>query len=286
MPELPEVETIARQLEKVIVGKKVVEVDVLSSKSFQGQRNELLGNKIVKVDRHSKMVVWHLDNPDLVVLIHLKMTGQLVWRPKSDSLGKQIAGGHPSQDWNASLPNKHTRVVIKYGDGSVLFFNDLRKFGWVKLLPSSLFLEMLSKLPPDVTDKEFTLKIFGEILSRTRRSVKLVVMDQQKVGGLGNIYINDALNLAKINPQRPANSLKPAEVKKLYLAAKKVIDLGIKYGGATYSDYRDTRGQGGKYQEHFLVYGREGEKCHNCGGKIAKFSLGGRGTYWCPNCQV
>lgn len=292
MPELPEVETIARQLDKVMVGKKISKIEVLSAKSFLGKPETLVGKTITKVDRHSKMVIWHLDDPKRVVLVHLKMTGQLVWRPKPSGeiteqyKGKQIVGGHPSGDWNASLPNKHTRVVIEFTDHSVLFFNDLRKFGWVKLMPMTDFAAMLDKLPPDVTDKKLTRAVFSEVLSRSRRPVKLVLMDQSRLGGVGNIYANDALNLARIDPKRPANGLKADEIKRLYLATKKVVNLGIKYGGATYSNYRDTRGQGGKYQEHFLVYGREGERCHYCDGTIKKFSLGSRGTYWCSKCQM
>jgi formamidopyrimidine-DNA glycosylase len=216
----------------------------------------------------------------------------LVWRPKladtdnEQYQGKQVVGGHPSGDWNATLPNKHTRVEINFTDGSVLFFNDLRKFGWVRLVRLKDLIDLVNKMPPDVLDKRFTSEWLATALSKTSKAVKLVLMDQEKIGGIGNIYANDALNLAKTNPKRPAKSLKPDEIKKLHGAVKKVIDLGIKFGGASYSDYRDSRGQGGKYQEHFLVYGREGEKCKNCGHKLEKFQLGGRGTYWCPNCQV
>jgi len=297
MPELPEVETIARQLDQVIVGKKIAKVVVLSTKSFLGDSRELIGKKIDKVDRHAKMVVWHLDDAGRSVMIHLKMTGQLVWRPaaagrpKKDNIkegeykGRQVVGGHPSEDWNLDLPNKHTRVVIDFADGSRLFFNDLRKFGWIKLVKSEELAKALIKMPPDIIDSVFTLEFFSKVLASSRRAVKLVLMDQAKIGGVGNIYANDALNLAKVDPGRAANSLQSFELKKLYLGTRKVINLGIKYGGATYSDYRDTRGQGGRYQEHFLVYDREGEKCHNCGGTIKKIHLGGRGTYFCPKCQ-
>ncbi len=281
MPELPEVETIARQLDKVITNKKIERVEVLERKSFFGDARELEGRKIVKVDRHSKMIVWHLDNEEVVVMIHLKMTGQLVWR----SGNKQVVGGHPSEDWNAKLPNNHTRVVIDLSDGSKLFFNDLRIFGWMKLVKTEAFRAQISKLPPDVVDEAFTFDYFSSVLGKSGRAIKLVLMDQQKIGGVGNIYANDALNLAKINPKRPAKSFNSDEGEKLYIAVKEVIAKGIKFGGATYSDYRDVKGQGGRYQEHFLVYNREGEKCQNCGGEIKKITLGGRGTYFCADCQ-
>jgi formamidopyrimidine-DNA glycosylase len=281
MPELPEVETISGQLNQTLSGKTIKSVNVFSDKSFQGNAKQLVGRKIMAVDRHAKMVVFHLDIDRFLVLIHLKMTGQLVWRKRA----RQIAGGHPSNDWDASLPNSHTRVMLSFSDDSVLYFNDLRKFGWVRVISDRDFERLLARLPSDIIDPKLNLDSFKSILGRSRRAIKLVLMDQEKIGGIGNIYANDALNLAKISPHRPANSLSAEEAKRLLAAAKRVVNLGIKYGGATYSDYKDSKGQGGKYQEYFLTYGREGEKCKNCGAKILKESLGGRGTYWCSNCQ-
>ena len=289
MPELPEVETIARQLDRTLRGKKIVGVEVLRTKSFVGKEKELEGRKIKRVGREAKMIVVEFFSWDKVLVIHLKMTGQLVWRPKNWDIAhikREVAGGHPSEDWIKELPDKHTRVVIDFSDKSRLFFNDLRVFGWMKIITRDQWLELREGLPPDVVDKEFSLEYFMRILRGSGRAVKLVVMDSQKIGGAGNIYANDALNLAKIDPRRSAKSLSAEEIKKLYEALKKVIKLGIKYGGATYSSFRDTRGLGGKYQDHFLTYKREGEKCKNCRGKIKKVKLGGRGTYYCPGCQI
>jgi len=289
MPELPEVETIAQQLNRRLKGKEIEMVEVLREKSFVGKEKELVGKRIKKIDREAKMIWVSFVGWESVIVVHLKMTGQLVWRPENWDMGhmkREVVGGHPSEDWVKELPDKHTRVVIGFSDGSRLFFNDLRVFGWMKLVSEKEWGKIVDKLPPDVVDEDFSLKYLSEVLSGSSRAVKLVVMDSNKIGGAGNIYANDALNLARIDPRRSARELKEGEVERLYKALKKVISLGIKYGGATYSDFRDTQGLGGRYQDHFLVYKRDGRRCKNCGGKIKKTKLGGRGTYYCPDCQT
>lgn len=293
MPELPEVETIARQLDLVLEGKKISGLKVLRQVSFSGKEKDVIGQTIAKVDRHAKMVVVHLARSNWVLMIHLKMTGQLIWRPKGSDgnpedgqyNGKQVVGGHPSSDWVMDLPSNHTRVIFSFSDGSQLFFNDMRVFGWVRTVTLTDLEKMLAKLPPDVVDPLFSLDYFQKVISGSRRAIKMVLLDGTKIGGVGNIYANDALWLAKIDPKKPSNQLTGTEVESLYRATKKVIKLGIKYGGATSSDYVDVKGLGGKYQEYFLTYKQEGKPCQRCNHKILKFFLGGRGTYWCPNCQ-
>ena len=186
----------------------------------------------------------------------------------------------------SELPSKHTKVIIEFSDGSKLFFNDLRGFGWMKLVDSIKYQEYSMKQPPDVVDDEFTEDYFGAVLSKTSRPIKVVLMDQTKIGGVGNIYANDALFWAGVDPRRPAKKLSEKEIKNLYMAVRKVIQLGIEYGGASESDYIDVSGMGGKYQEHFLVYKQNGKKCRNCTSEIKKIKLGGRGTYYCPVCQI
>jgi formamidopyrimidine-DNA glycosylase len=202
------------------------------------------------------------------------MTGQLVLTEGK----KRTVGGHPTADWVNKLPSKHTRVVMGFKDGLKLFFNDMRTFGWMKIGD-------VPKLPPDVVDEEFDFNYLKSVLRGSKRAVKLVILDQKKMGGIGNIYANDGLFLAGVDPRKLAGELNEKEIKKLWKAVRKVINKGVVLGGATYSDYKDTRGQGGKYQEHFLVYGREGKVCKRCGEKIKKFKLRGRGTYWCERCQ-
>lgn len=281
MPELPEVETIARQLDKIISGKKVEGITVLRAKSFSGKEKNLIGKTIISVDRRSKMILFSFKNFSHKIVIHLKMTGQLIYLSGTH----RVVGGHPTPDWVNELPSKHTRVIFDLDGGAKLFFNDLRVFGWVKLISDTEWQKISDKLPPDVTDKEFTLGYFGNIINKSGRPVKLVLLDQSRFGGIGNIYANDALYLARINPKRKARDLSQPKIKNLFQAVKKVIGLGIKYDGASVEKYVDATGMGGKYQEHFLVYGMEGETCSRCGNKIKKIKLGGRGTYFCPGCQ-
>lgn len=166
-----------------------------------------------------------------------------------------------------------------------MFFNDLRVFGWMKLLTNDEWEKLKKKSPPDVVDREFTLEYFKSVLAKSGRSIKLVLLDQSKFGGVGNIYANDALYMARIDPRRKAKEISDKEIKELYVAVKEVINQGIKYGGASVDKYVDAAGVGGKYQEHFLVYQRNGEKCKRDGETIRKIKIGGRGTYYCPGCQ-
>lgn len=286
MPELPEVETIARQLNTAMVNKTVEKVIVYRDKIFSGAPASLVGAKVSKVGRRAKMVVMEFESRDEVVQVHLKMTGQLIYTEKNQKDETRIVGGHPSSDWVAKLPSKHTRVEIVFEDGSKLFFNDMRAFGWMRIVAKTQENEESKNRIPDVVDDEFSLDYFGTVLNKIKRPIKVVLLDQQLMGGIGNIYANDALNLAKVLPSRGANSLVKAEVGVLYEAIKFVIDLGIKSGGASSANYVDTKGLGGSYQNFFLTYKRDGEECKNCGGTIVKIKLGGRGTFYCPDCQV
>ncbi len=288
MPELPEVETIARQLDEKLRGKKVVDIEVLRERSFKGNEDLLEGKKIDGVNRRAKLLIIEFEDWDRVVLVHLKMTGQFVWRPSNWEKGEwreELAGGHPTDDWLNELPSSHTRVMWSFEDDSKLFFNDMRVFGWMKIEKVEEWEKEKEKMPPDVVDNDFTLEYFKSFLSSTRRMVKTAIMDQKKIGGVGNIYACDALWKAKIHPERRANNLSEEEVGRLYGAIVRVINKGIKMGGATYSDFKDTQGLGGSYQDHFLVYDREGEECKRCREKIKKIKVGGRGTYFCPVCQ-
>lgn len=283
MPELPEVETICRGLNKVLKGKRVEKVEVLKSKSFVGKADEMKEWTVEKVGRKAKVIEIYFKGKKMMVLIHLKMTGQLVFLAR----GKRLVGGHPTADWVKQLPGPHTRVIWNFTDGSKLFFNDLRIFGWMKLVDKNKYLTNKAKQAPDVIDPGFSLNYFQSVLAKTRRAVKLVVLDQQKIGGVGNIYANDALYLAKIRPDRQASSLTGKEAEELRKALITVIKRGIKYGGSSAADEKfvNVAGGKGKYQEHFLVYERNGKKCARDGQIIKKEKLGGRGTYFCPKCQ-
>lgn len=292
MPELPEVETIARGLDEAVVGKTITSVKVLRERSFNGKANELVGKSFKRVGRVAKLLVFELKGVKKVVLVHLKMTGQLVFIDSrlhgNDNKEIRVTGGHPTSDWINELPSKHTRVIISFKDGSKLFFNDMRAFGWMRLVSIDSWKTLKKTMPPDVVDKEFTLYLFKEAISSSRRAVKLILLDQKKMGGVGNIYANDALFLAKIDPKKSGIEMSVKELGRLHEAVVQVVKEGVKYGGTTLGDgvYVDASGVDGNYQKRFLVYSKDGEKCKNCGKKIEKYKLGGRGTYWCPNCQM
>ena len=308
MPELPEVETIKRDLTRLIVGKKILAITTDSPKQVQPSlrlmKKGALGASIKKINRRAKVLQIILSNGK-VLIFHLKMTGRLLVRKKNA----------PKDDWQ--------HVIFSLSGGKELRFADLRKFGWVRLLKNEQELdEILGGFGPEALDG-ISLEEFKAALLSSSRAVKLVILDQKKIAGVGNIYACDALNLARIDPRRPANKLSKNEAKKLLQAIKKVLKAGIKYRGASDQYYLDALGHKGKYQNHFLVYNREGKKCFNttasrrivrrntghepqprrrrgsnaayrsprvgggfhCSGVVKKIKISGRGTYFCPACQ-
>src|SRR3989344_9045712 len=276
MPELPEIETVKLQLLQVIKGAKVQSCKVLNPKTVQGDVNLIVGQFVVDVRRKAKVLLVDFSK-NLTAAFHFKMTGQLVYITGN----KRIVGGHPTEDFVGELPSKHTRLIIKFSKGD-LYFNDQRLFGWVKVglrseIEKEKFLAKLGPEPFDITTSEFIKRI-----SKSKRSIKLVLMDQEIISGVGNIYANDALWEAKINPQIPSHKLKEKQLGILLEKIKLVLKEGIKYGGATAADakYIDLHGLGGHYQDHFRVYDREGEECLRGDGIVHKFVLGGRGTYF------
>ena len=281
MPELPEVETIARRLDTVLHGKHISRVEILREKSFQGSSESIITAQIEKVTRKAKVLQVHLSN-GLSLLIHLKMTGQLIYQEN----GKRVGGGHPTDDWVNDLPAKHTRVVIEFKEGGTLYFNDMRVFGWIKIADDIAVNQEMAHYAPDIIDSEITIPYLKDIFSRRSQPIKLVLMDNSVVSGIGNIYANDALHLAKVNPLRPAHSLSDAEIKTVYKAAVSVIQSGIELGGATIDNYRNVDGLAGGYQNVVRVYQREGKKCIECGTTIIRTKQGGRSTFYCTTCQV
>lgn len=318
MPELPEVETIRRELEPVLVGQTVTSIEVLRDKSWSGDLNQVKGAEIVAIKRKAKILFIKLSNTveqlhcdTAYLMIHLKMTGQLIYEATSDkeqvttdkkvntlrdyppckqdqNNRHRIVGGHPNNSWTNKLPDNHTRVVIKLSQGT-LYFNDQRVFGWVKAVDQLSVNRLMSSLPPDIVDVECDSNYFYQCLQSSRRPVKLVILDSQKIGGVGNIYANDGLFDAGIDPSRPANKLNKPESDRLLTSLKKVVNLGIQLGGATAADgkFVNTGGLGGKYQDEFLVYEQAGKVVERDGkkGVVEKFKLGGRGTYWVPELQ-
>lgn len=274
MPELPEVETIKRGLQKRIVGRKIKEIVYDAPKMLQPNPKTLLasvvGTKIVKVGRRAKLILIYLSNGNILV-IHLKLMGRLLFRNKRA----------PEDDWQ--------HVVLKFDGDVELRFCDMRKFGFVRLIVGEKELSsLLSEFGPEPLTPEFTEGKFRDILSKTSRPIKVVLIDQKNIAGVGNIYANEALFWAGIHPEVKSNRLSGEQASRLYEALNKILKKGIKYGGATGSDqaYRNIEGEVGRFQEHFAVYARMGEECVKCGTKIERIKLGGRGTFFCPRCQV
>lgn len=279
MPELPEVETLRLQLSQLIIGKTIKSIDILKSKSFVGDAQEVTGEKIKNIRRFAKILVIDLSS-NLSLAIHLKMSGQFIFKKQRTNNNEQkVKDADPLL---RILPNSHTRVIITFINGDKLFFNDQRIFGWIKVVHDVS--KFVDKLGPDPL-RELTTERFNTILKSSRKPVKLLLMDQEKIAGVGNIYTNDALFLAKIHPKTPANKLSKSQITKLFDKLLKVLRDGIKWKGASQNHFRDIYGQKGEVQEHFYVYDKEGERCIKCKCKIKRITLGGRGTFFCPACQ-
>src|SRR3989344_5484075 len=256
MPELPEVETLRLQLTDVLFGLTIKKIEIIKDKSFVGDPKEIIGKKIRELRRFAKILVFDLTG-DLSIAIHLKLSGQLIYRGKRQP--QKIVVTDPLLK---SLPNKHTRVIITFENSDILYFNDLRIFGWMKVIQSNKLINLVQNLGPEPL-KDLTYEKFEKILDNSRKPVKLVLMDQEKIAGVGNIYANDALFLAGISPKTEARKISKEKAKLLYDKLLKVLKDGIKWGGASENNFRDAFGQMGMKQEHFYVYGKKGEKCFN-----------------------
>lgn len=280
MPELPEVETIRKGLEKYIVGKKIIEVEIRDPKLYHLDKAHLRGVLVIGVKRYGKGFVIDLNN-DYSLAIHVKLTGQFIYQ---DEATKKIP---MDKKFVAEVPSKFTRVIFHFGDNATLFFNDIRRFAWIKLIKTDEIkkLPFFSEMGPEPF-KDLTYEYFKTIMITSGGAIKGVLMDQKKIGGVGNIYANDALNLAQINPQRQGKTLNESELIKFYEAVHTVLKAGLKYDGASEINFVNVLGQTGQYQKHFLTYGRQGKICLQCKkGIIKKIRVAGRGTYFCPNCQ-
>ncbi len=286
MPELPEVETLKLGLQKYIIGKKILDIEVKVAKLFQGDKKNIIGAKITGVKRIGKGLIIELDNK-FCLAIHLKMTGQMIYQ------GKETKGIVLSKKTGGDLPSKYSHVIFTLSNNAKLYFNDLRKFGWIRVLKRNEAekLPLFSEMGPEPYEKtdlkreKLTLEKFKDILSKSNLAIKVLLMDQKRIGGIGNIYANEALFIAGINPKRKAKELTNKETEKLFKAIFTVIKKGIKYGGSSDENFINVLGQEGKYQQHFLVYNRKGQNCVQCGEKILKIRLGQRGTYYCKACQ-
>ncbi len=287
MPELPEVETIKRELARALVGKTIKQVTLTWPKmvlplSPQTFTKKLAGQKIKSVERRAKMLLIHFSN-DTLLAVHLKMTGQLIYRPAK---GVLIVGGHPQKNGLANLPNNYTRAVFTFTDGSVLYFNDLRKFGWLKHLSHSDLHLLTARSGVEPLSKQFTLPLFKDLLARyPKRPVKTFLLDQTLIAGLGNIYVDEAAFLSHVLPTRLTSSLTKSEKNNLYKNIIGVLKLSIKKKGTSARNYVKTDGQPGGFVPHLMVYGRAKLPCKVCRTPVSKIKFHGRGTHFCSKCQ-
>lgn len=286
MPELPEVETVKRGLSKLVVRKQITKATSDNFKSFPNLPPEikafLLGARIVAVRRRAKVIVIDLDT-NYSLVVHLKMTGQLVYRGEEN-----WGAGHPNDSLIGDLPDKTTHAELEFSDGSKLFFNDQRKFGWMKLLATPLVedLPFFQTVGPEPLTKQFTAEVLAKRLQRRAKScIKAVLLDQTTVAGLGNIYVDESLFLSRIHPETLTAELTSEQIERLVGNIKQILQQSIDAGGSSSRNYVDADGKRGNYLDGAYVYGRAGLPCRLCGTSITKLKVAGRGTHVCPVCQ-
>ncbi|HOZ36312.1 MAG TPA: bifunctional DNA-formamidopyrimidine glycosylase/DNA-(apurinic or apyrimidinic site) lyase [bacterium] len=286
MPELPEVETIKRELAELIKNKKIKSVDINLAKQVKAPKAKFLklvqGQKIFAVRRRAKMIIFDLQN-GWHLLFHLKMTGQLIYRAKN---GRLAGGGHPIRQDLQNLPNKYSHVIFNFQDGSRLFFNDLRQFGWVKLLNKKELEKIESEYGLEPLEKEFTLEKFKELMNKKQgKVIKPLLLEQDLIAGVGNIYAQEACFCAGIMPNRRVKDLSEEELKKLHSCLVKILKLAVEKKGTSSDNYVDAFGRRGSMAKFLKVYDRRGKKCYKCRGDIKVMKQGSRTTAYCPGCQ-
>ena len=298
MPELPEVETLRRELDKSLSGHTIKKVAVLNNKTvlplspitFQ---KKLSGLKIISTDRRAKMLILNLSK-EYFLIFHLKMTGQLIFVPSkgekisggpTSTAKRIISGGHPTKD--VQTPGKHTRIIFTLDNNSHLYFNDMRKFGWAKLVDKQTLAKMTRETGPEPLSTDFTVEYLINIFQKyPNRTIKQILLDQTMIAGIGNIYADESCFLSGLRPDRKVETLSNNNVKKLYDELVGVLKLSIKHGGTSSRNYRRSDGTQGGFVPRLYVYGREKDPCKVCGGKLVKIRHAGRGTHYCTKCQV
>ncbi|MDQ3093628.1 MAG: bifunctional DNA-formamidopyrimidine glycosylase/DNA-(apurinic or apyrimidinic site) lyase [bacterium] len=286
MPELPEVETVRRGLEELLPGRVIKNITHDWDKSFPNPQNEVkkfaIGARIIKVRRRAKVLMIDLST-EYSFVIHLKMTGQLVFR------GEQNFGaGHPNNSLIGNLPDKSTRVILEYKDATHLFFNDQRKFGWVRLMPTILIpeIDFMKKVGPEPLEKEFSPNTLYERLQKRKNSnIKAALLDQTVLAGIGNIYADESLWGASIHPATLVKNVAKSQINKLYTEIVYVLNLAIEKGGSTDRNYVNAEGKRGSYIDFARVFRKENLPCPRCATTIIKIRVAGRGTHICEICQ-
>ena len=291
MPELPEVETVRSGLSKLLPGKQVMSVHHDWPKSFPNApadvKQFLIGAKVTEVRRRAKVLLIDLDT-EYTLVIHLKMTGQIVYVPTRIASEERFGAGHPNDSLINQLPDKSTRVTVQLDPGATLYFNDQRKFGWVRLMPTIEVpnIDFFQKVGPEPLSDAFTWQVFRDRLQRRKNTtIKAAILDQTVLAGVGNIYADESLWGAKIHPATLVKNVSDAQIKILYSELRFVLQLAIDKGGSSNHTYVNAEGKRGSYMDFARVFRREKLPCPRCGTIIIKTKVAGRGTHTCPFCQ-
>ena len=270
---MPEVEIIRRYLDKMVQGQQIMSVDIVLPRMIKWPEPEkfrllVTGQRIESMARRGKYLLMELTGGREVVF-HLRMTGRLVYEPEGVN--------HDS----------HARVIFKLGNGASLVYGDTRTLGTIHGLQAGerWRLKGLSEMGPEPLSDDFTAEYLQGVAQKRKGAIKSFLLNQKYISGIGNIYADEALFLAGIHPQRPANMLTETECRKLAAAVNEVIAAGIADGGTTFRDYQNGAGGKGGHQEHLYAYGRTGQPCRKCGTPMERITVGGRGTHFCPQCQ-
>ena len=289
MPELPEVEVVVRGLRDLVIGHKVTNVKYDWPKGFPNDavavKKFLIGAKIIDISRRAKVILITLES-NYTLAIHLKMTGQLVYVQSSKRRSKtRFGGGHPTGSLVGDLPDKTTRVILELDKGAKLFFNDMRKFGWLRLIPAPTLdqVNFLKKLGPDALTVEPA--DFSALMKRRQKTIKACLLDQAIVAGCGNIYADEALWLSQLHPQLSAKKIPTTNLLKLHSALQEVLKASIAEGGSSSKNYVNAKGQRGRYLDSAHVYQKRGDPCKRCQTSIERIVVATRGTHICPSCQ-
>jgi len=285
MPELPEVETIRRDLEKKILNKTILTVKVNLKRTVKNNVKDFLScltnNQFTKIERRGKLMIFQLKKNKKFLLIHLRMTGQLIYKNNL----KTIAGGHSDNTSIKVLPNNWTRVEFSFKNGGRLFFNDMRTFGFLKLVDRTELEIIKSKFGWEPFGSDFKIKKFKEVIKSRKRNIKAFLLDQKYIAGLGNIYVDEVLFRAGVRPTRKTDKLKIVEIEKIFKSIRPILRKAIKMRGTTFNDYVDSDGNKGGMSEKLQVFGRNGKACRKCGKVIQKEKIVGRGSHFCVKCQ-
>ena len=286
MPELPEVQTIVNDLSKVVLHKKIKKVEIRLSKilkcSSQNFQAILEGNSFQKISRSGKFIIIQLSKKNKYLVLHLRMTGQIIYTDKE----KIIVGGHSVENNQFDLPHRHTHLIIYFQDQSRLFYNDQRQFGFWQVVNAEELQKIKDRLGVDPLSPKFNLFGLKKLLEHRKGNIKSFLLNQKYIAGLGNIYTDESLFQAHILPFRKVNTLTAKDIKRLYKSIKDILNLSIKYRGTTFNNYVDAKGCKGKFTKFLKVYKKEGQKCFGCHkGIIQKVKIIRRGTRYCSYCQ-